>query len=619
MPNKIIESKIVIKSEDQYSRDFTKFFSLLDRGAQKVERFTRATLGLGAGAGAGGGAGVGQPYKNISRGAQRSEFAPPPGGAQMTAGYQRVLRELGVPGAGGPPPPQRPLPPGIVRLGPGEKWQPPPAGGGRGGGGGTGGGAPTNWQRFNRGTGAFIAGAGTLAAGAGGAMTPLIGGMLAGLGGQIGAMQTPGGGIPIVGEFLKAGQAATAAMMMAGGAALNVQWAAAQPAMAHYATHAGSYRVLGEQRAQAALDIARATGAFTPDEAMTYARQLNKFGGGAGFGTMSRMRFGGFEPDMMMPFFEQATKAGAAGGLKKNDYDYLAKVIAVSFSKQGLPSVEQALETMSGLMGNASNYLADIDKDQTAELAAMTHWMEGSGTAVLRGARGVQTMATLTNWTAKPGDAAKEMFIWQSLAKGRPGMSYSEMRKFRETPEATMAMVKEFAGMPREWGEMALAETTGMSYKHAEAVLHAADKYGADSDKVKDLIKNANPGDIDFKAGKTQADAYTSMMATMKATQLDTSKIFMEGAMKIEQGFLDMAKKVMELTNAGELTKKMGDLIITMANAVPSQEKFVSGVDKFCGGVNDFIDNLGIPGAGVLKFPKKEPRSTFKDATKPNS
>jgi hypothetical protein len=463
-----------------------------------------------------------------------------------------------------------------------------------------------------------MGGAGALMSASGGAMTPAIGGALSTLGGQIGAMQTPGGGIPIVGEFLKAGQAATAAMLMAGGIGLQVQWAAAQPAMQHYGKHAGSYRVLGEARSQAALDIARATGAFTPDEAMTYARQLNKFGGGAGFGTMSRMRFGGFEPDMMMPFFEQATKAGAAGGLKKNDYDYLAKVIAVSFSKQGLPSVEQAIETMSGLMGNASNYLADIDKDQTAELAAMTHWMEGSGTAVLRGARGVQTMATLTNWTAKPGDAAKEMFIWQALSKGRPGMSYSQMRKFRETPEATMAMVKEFAGMPREWGEMALAETTGMSYKHAEAVLHAADKYGADSDKVKDLIKKADPSDIDYKAGKTQADTYTKLMSEQQAIQLDMSKQFMAGAMKIETGFLLIAEKLAKLGDVGELTAKLGDVIIRLAEGIPSQKEFVGGVDKFCGGVNDFIDNLGIPGTGVLKFPKREPRSTFKDATKPS-
>jgi hypothetical protein len=314
----------------------------------------------------------------------------------------------------------------------------------------------------------------------------------------------------------------------------------------HYGELAGTYRKLDRLGAEGRSDRARAMsyGDFTPTERIRYAGQLQKFGGYEGLETMGKMRYGGFEPDVMMPYFEQATRAGAAGGLKKADYDYLAKVIAVGFSKQGLPSVEQAIETLSGLMGTASNYLADIDKDQTAELAAMTHWMEGSNTAVLRGPRGVQTMATLTNWTAKTGDPAKEMFIWQALAKGRPGMSYGEMRKYRETTGATMAMVKEFAGLPREYGEMALAETTGMSYRHAEAVLKAYDKFG-DSDHVRDLIKNANPADIDFKAEKGKKyDEVTAGMTEIAEKQLKISEEYMTK-------FLDMEKLLIE---------KIGDL-----------------------------------------------------------
>ena len=491
---------------------------------------------------------------------------------------------------------RRPLPQGVARLGGGGKRQPPK-------------GSPRHpaaeedsWKKFSRSAGWFMGGAGALMGATGGAMTPVVGGTLAALGGQIGAMQTPGGGIPILGEFLKGGQAATAAMMMAGGAALNVQWAAAQPAMQHFGTHAGTYNVLGDMRSQRALDIARKTGAFTPDEAMQYARQLNKFGGYEGFGTMTKMRFGGFEPDMLMPFFQAATGAGAAGGLKKADYDYLAKTMAVAFSNKGLPSVEQAIGTLSGLMGVSTQYLADIDKEGTAGLTAMTAWMEGSGTALLRGQRGIQTMGGLWNWIAKPGEPAKEMFLWQALSKAKPGMDYYEMRKFRESgPDAIMATLGQFSGMPKKWGALALADSANMSVTHAEEIIDAYNRQES-MDKIKGMIKNANPGDIDYKAGN-QGAQFMQMISEQKAVQLDMSKQFMEGAMKIETGFLKMAESISLAVNLGDMTKKMGDVLIAMANAVPSQKEFVGGVDKFCQGVNDFVDNLDLGVVGdALKF-----------------
>ena len=572
MPNKIIESKIVIKSEDQFSRDFTKFFSLLDRGAQKVERFARATLGFGAGAGEGGyGGAVGQPYKNISRGAQRSEFAPPPGGAQMTAGYQRVLRELGVPGAGGPPPPQRPLPPGIVRVSPGG-WQPPGTGGGDGGGGGGGGrGGGWGWGHGLGGRmgmlGAGIGVATGLMGAAGGALTPAVGGMMMAAGGAI----TP---------TLWGAGAALGLPMMAAGGLMQMTYGLAQPALAHYGAMGDMYRRMGEGRAFGA----RTTGAkygFSPDEAIKYAGDLTKVGGYHGFDVMARMRGGGFGAEEMAGFMTSATRAGAAGDRGKAEYERLGKILGAAFAKEGkLPSIAQAIDVMAGLMDTSNQYLGDISDDQTKELAAWTRaWGEGP-TAMMKGPRGLKTTAGLWGAIAGPQEPAADMLLYQILSKTRPGMSQYEFQMMKESGlPALRPVIADLAKLPLSEGAplLSILSKGNLDYTQATTMLKAFKTVGPDIDKQKELLSDAKlkAQGIDLKGRSPTADMVQQSKAEIELNRLMLSeqKNIQDAYKTFETEFQKLAKDMIaDGTLVDSAIKKLAEGLVWLREEIEGKK-----------------------------------------------
>jgi hypothetical protein len=383
--------------------------------------------------------------------------------------------------------------------------------------------------------------AGGLISGATHSITPVVGGLLSAAGGAM------------MGNLATALPGAAA---MYAGALMQIATVGAQPAMQHYGELAGTYRKLDRLGAEGRSTRARnmSYGDFTPAERIRYAGQLQKFGGFEGLETMGKMRYGGFEPDVMMPYFEQATRAGAAGGLKKGDYDYLAKVVSVGFSKQGLPSVEQAIETLSGLMGNASNYLADISQDQTAELGAMTRWMEGSGTAYLRGPRGVQAMGKVQNWVATQGDPAKEMFLWHAMSKAKPGMNYYDMQEYRESTAGLMTTLGSFAGLDRNMAAMMMKDQGMGSFTQNKALLEAYDRK-EDPTKLKEMLDNANPASIDFKGkGDKKYDEYTTKVTELENIKLKWAEGFLTSYLDMETR---LTKAVQSLATGMDIKKQV--------------------------------------------------------------
>ncbi len=406
---------------------------------------------------------------------------------------------------------------------------PPVTGGGGDGGGGDGRDRRRDrgFGRYARGLGNFMGAGGAVLGATGGALVPAVGGALAHIGGAMTGIAGGLGGI-------------AGLPLMGAGALMQMSYMAAQPALSHYSALAPAYRILGEVKAQQAKKTA--LGTWSPDEAIRISRQLNRVGAYEAFGTMTKMRFGGFEQEMMQPFFETAMKTGAAGKGTPGEFDRLARIVVSAFDKnKNIVSMEQSIETMTGLMGQSSNYLADISDDQAKELAKITHWGEASGTSLLRGQRMVETMGKITNWVAKPGEPGSEMFMWHAL--GAQGMNYLDFRKMRENPKAIMPVLGELAGLG-DMGTLMLSKATGMSVTQAEKVLEAK-RAGLGDQEVERRLKDADKTSIEFKAQETQANLYTQMKSLTDSAKLIASEKFMEPVMKLELSLTTLASKAL--------------------------------------------------------------------------
>jgi hypothetical protein len=162
------------------------------------------------------------------------------------------------------------------------------------------------------------------------------------------------------------------------------------------------------------------------------------------------MRRGGFEPETMMPFFQTATTAGAAGARGVSNYEFLGKVLTKAFKDSGMTSMSQAIESMTGVMQISSQYLADISDTDTKSLAAFVKVGELSGTAALRGQRGVQAFGGIAGGIAKAQDPAMQMLLWNIFSKNNPGMTWYQFEKYRENPaEAVPAFLQGMGALPR--------------------------------------------------------------------------------------------------------------------------------------------------------------------------
>ena len=583
---KIVETKLVFSGDDQVSSKIKTITQAVESLGSAVaiasEKLSQMTLPTGAGGG--GGRGAGRPRGG--QGSPRSPYAPPPpGGDGGGVGGRGAGRDYQIP-RGGQGSPRSP-------------YTPPPPGGGGGGGiyerGGTGyGGKPyMGW----RGTGPLAAGLGgagqligagqTLLGGVAGNLTATAGGMLMTAGGAITGI-AGGAGVLLGGP------------MMAAGGLMGLSAMLAQPALQHYGTHAGIYRRLGEERTRQFQEMFRVipgevdpktgklisvgkavgpyAGIFNQDEAIQYAGQLESVGGFNALGTMAGMRRGGFEPETMIPFFQTATTTGAAGARGVSNYEFLGKVITKAFKDSGMASMGQAIETMTGVMQISSQYLADISDTDTKSLAAFVKVGELSGTAALRGQRGVQVFGGITGGIAKAQDPAMQMLLWNIFSKGKPGMSFFEMEEFKQSPQAVPAFLKGMSeiGNPDYAAYLMYSQGMVSSFPIAKKVIaaygggdiEAAEKtlsdeelknvriaFGAEGGEVgkisyiqesKNLVEQMR---LEISAREGIVANYQSMeesLMLIAASMLDSKGVIAESMTKIAKGLAWMATQIDE-------------------------------------------------------------------------
>lgn len=563
MPSKIIESKLIIKGEDQATPKLSGLLRFVDRLAQKMEKLGR----MGE---------PGQAYRTgvgAGRGSQRSEHAPPVGERYVSApggGYANVLRQMGVPGVGGgsPPSPNRPLPPGVTRVGPGG-WAPPRGdrGGGEGGWG---------WGKGVAGRASMIGagvGAATALMGAsGGQLTPVVGGMLMAAGAAI-SPALWGAGTLIGGPMMAAGGLMTMASHLV------------QPAFGHYGALGDQYRRMGDPRAMAARALGAKYG-FSPEESIKIAGDLTKVGGYHGFGVMARMRGGGFGAEEMGGFMTAATRAGAAGGREKAEYERLGKILGASFAKEGkLPSIAQAIDVVAGLMGLSEQHLADLSEDQTKQMTAWANAWETGPTAMMKGQRGLQKTGGLWGAIAGPQEPAMDMFLYQILSKSRPGMTQFEYQKMKESGIPAMRpIIDELAKLPVEQGAPLLSVLSkgAYDYTQAETFLKAWKSVGSSYDKQTALLDEAKlkTQGIDLKGKSPKADLVQSekSMIELRRLAISEQEKIIKAYADFENRFLALSEKM--LTNDGLVTAAL----VKLNEAMDYLEEKITGKKVVKGG-----------------------------------
>ncbi len=562
MPTKIIESKLIIKGEDQATPKLSGLLRFIDRLALKMERLGK--IGLTE---------PGQGYRTgVGRGSQRSEHAPPVGERYVSApggGYANILRQMGIPGAGGgsPPSPNRPLPPGVARVSPGD-WRPPPGGGGGRGEGGGGWG----WGKGIAGRASMIGagvGAATALMGAsGGQLTPVVGGMLMAAGAAI-SPALWGAGTLVGGPMMAAGGLMTMASHLV------------QPAFGHYGALGDQYRRMGDPRAVAARTLGAKYG-FSPEESIKIAGDLTKVGGYHGFGVMARMRGGGFGAEEMGGFFTAATRAGAAGGREKAEYERLGKILGAAFAKEGkLPSIAQAIDVVAGLMGLSEQHLADLSDDQTKQMTAWAQAWETGPTAMMKGQRGLQKTGGLWGAIAGPQEPAMDMFLYQILSKSRPGMTQFEYQKMKESGIPAMRpIIDELAKLPIEQGAPLLSVLSkgAYDYTQAETFLKSWKSVGASYDKQTALLDEAKlkTQGIDLKGKSPKADLVQSEKAMIELRRLAISEQekIIKAYADFENRFLALSEKM--LTNDGLVTSAL----VKLNEAMDYLEEKITGEPK---------------------------------------
>ncbi len=533
---KIVESKLVIKGESASAEKSVKTITqAIERLASAAADAQEALDSLNVGGGGGGRRGAGRPTAQ----SQRSPYAPGPAAAGLRPG-QMTQQQIGQQIFGG---------------GFGQQNQ-----------------QKTNYTnpeteaRYRRDSGlragmgrlgSLVGGMTAVAGGIGGQMTPMVGGMMMGFGGALTGMA---GGLGGIGGI----------PLMALGGMMNAAYMASQPGLQFGTQAAGWERRMGRTRSDALRAMfsegtkgpaGAYKGIFGLGEAMQYGGQLAHIGAGAAMGTMAKMRGGGFEPELMMPFLQTVTQAGAAGARGAAQYDWLGKLITKAF-KEGVDgsTMGQSIETMTGVMQVSEQYLSDISTDQATEMAAFVEMGKASGSAFLKGPRAVQAYAGITNAVATQHDPATEMLLWNVMSKQHPGMNYYEFQKKREDPVAALGFVRGLASMgaPKEMVAM-IGKQMGLapSLSKMETLMGAI---GSESGYRKEIARLEKK-----KVDETGID-FTKEMNDLELSKVQMTKNSLENQkieISLQSGMIEKyAQMEIALTDAAaSLTGKMGPAI----------------------------------------------------------
>jgi hypothetical protein len=494
---KVVESKLIFKGEDQLSPKLEHIIDVLEKLGSTVEKVSEKLARMGEGFGGGGG--------------KTFAMAGKDGAGKASRGSGRSENA---------PTPKDTAPPKDKGLYPG-------------------------WHSGMRFAGGMMGAAGGVIGGLTHQVTPAVGGMLSAAGGAISSVSVAG--VPI--------GAIPGLAMMTGGAIMTGASIAAQPALSHYEQFADTYRMLGEDKSKKL----RSSNMFRPDEAMKFGGMLNKVGAFEGFGTMEKMRMGKIAPDEIARFFGSATQAGAAGKMKKEDYDYLGKAVVFGLGKdKNQISQTQSLETLEGLMAVSAEHLGDLDKNQIKELTALTVGMEGQrSSAQMRGPAGVKTMAGMMGVVGGEGSNAEEMFKWQAFKKKNPGGSYTDYLTWKSGPGATMDVLGELEGMG-EMGGIIGSRMFGKNYPAMMGILKAAKETNEPAAETVRRLEEAQKGALPTQGEPggnfvTMANTFTTTMAEQKKMQLEFSENIMKPYLEMETKLI---KGLTELLGGDGVFKK---------------------------------------------------------------
>lgn len=233
--------------------------------------------------------------------------------------------------------------------------------------------------------------------------------------GGIGAVEEGGGMLAgLVSKLGLPGKIAAGIIATAGAGAM-VANRLAQPAIQALPLQV-PLRIRHGRAAEEAIRAQGAAAGIMPMEALQQFTQMERFGGQAGFQPMTQLRGVGVEPEQAIGAFAAATAGGGVLGRTTREYEQFAKLIAAAIAdKTKLPSVPQYLDQMTGLLQTSNQYAGDLTESGLEMVAGIAKWQETAGTSLLRGTRGTQTMASLTNWVARTEDPAAQAMIYQSL------------------------------------------------------------------------------------------------------------------------------------------------------------------------------------------------------------
>jgi hypothetical protein len=379
------------------------------------------------------------------------------------------------------------------------------------------------WHSGMRFAGGMVGAAGGIMGGITHQVTPAVGGLLTTAGGALSSVSIAG--VP-VGAIAGLG-------MMAAGTIMTAGSVAAQPAIQHFSQFADTYRMLGEDKAKRVKGIAK--GGFTPDEYMRYGGMLEKAGAFEAFGTMRQVRYGKVAAEDMAQFMTTATGTGAAGGRQKGDYDYLAKMIYSGLDRgKNMVSMSESMQTLTDLMDMSAGYLGDIDKGQEKSLTGLAARLEASGTAMLKGPRGIQTMGGIMGRMSAEGTDAEEMLKWQAYQKNNPTGNYMDYLNWKA--DVTRAPGQYLKGLDVSKDEDVYEAMRLLGLKTPELtkkVIRGYQQGGqAQDDAEKAIAKDRDPDKS--KGGKTDWDRFTSLTEDAKRQQFEFSTKVMQPYLEME-------------------------------------------------------------------------------------
>lgn len=388
---------------------------------------------------------------------------------------------------------------------------------------------------------------------------------------------------------------------------------------------------LGEQRIRDLREYGAAWG-VGPEETAEYTRRFYRIGAEEAVEPMLRGAFGEVRPEDLAPYMETITRAGGALGRTKTEYTLIAKEVGAQVAlASGSANVQEYLDTLVGLTQQGIEITGDMDKTGRHELQALSMWMNTTGSAMLRGARGAETMGKWRGFVTTPGGPGEEMFLYQALANNPEYRKY--LAKQGILPEGVaigphqFALMRErgiasyyaakyaAAGMSEEEFALAFGFYGRRTFSQTGAVaFHRAVLGGKDINQALKEAEEADKRSLGPTSATNLGDSVRGLDATMKELQLRLGDKLVIQISQLETGLLNASNKILELTG---VTKTTGEVIKSFTTGLENMIDWL----KHPKGIAIESANVAIraskiflnPGAGLaseyLEFLKKQEKN----------